>query len=194
MKSFVPCLSVLFAVLLLPVRAAGEQAAPADKPAVTLPSSARVVEKIFGLPGLPNLGRVSPTFYRGAQPENDGFSTLRAMGIRTVINLRLKHSERDEVEAAGMRSIEIPMNAFTSVKEDDIRRILAILADEGNHPVFLHCKHGKDRTGLIVALYRMDEQGWPKAEAVDEMEDYGFNGALFKLKRYIRAYRPKRGL
>jgi hypothetical protein len=71
---------------------------------VSLPEGARISEKIFGLPGLSNVGRVSSGIYRGAQPEREGYATLKNMGIRTVVNLRSQHSEREEVKAAGMRS------------------------------------------------------------------------------------------
>ena len=157
---------------------------------VALPGRAKVTEKIFGLPALPRFGRVSPTIYRGAQPEEGGFTLLKAMGIRTVVNLRYRHRERETVEAAGMRSVEIPMNSFSRVDENTVRQVLAILADTDNHPVFLHCRHGKDRTGMIIALYRMTYQGWSKEAAVAEMKDYGFNDTLFQLKNYVRDYEP----
>jgi protein tyrosine/serine phosphatase len=181
-----PCLPglLLSLLVLLPGPAAGETAG------VALPERAGVAEKIFGLPELPNLGRVSPTFYRGAQPGEGGFALLKRMGIRTVINLRYTHSEKEEVEAAGLRSVEVPMNTFGRVDEDAVQKVLSVLAAGESHPVFLHCRHGKDRTGMIVALYRMAHQGWSKEAAVAEMKDYGFNSTLFRLKNYVRDYNP----
>ena len=70
---------------------------------VFLPRDVRVSERLFGLPGLTNVGRVANGIFRGAQPKPEGYATLKAMGVRTVINLRSRHGEREAVEAAGMR-------------------------------------------------------------------------------------------
>jgi protein tyrosine/serine phosphatase len=76
---------------------------------------------------------------------------------------------------------------------DDINRgkmdrIVAIMADPANQPVFVHCKLGKDRTGIVVAAYRMKVEGWPFTLAESEMESFGFNGVWINLKSFIRSY------
>ncbi|MGZ9148741.1 MAG: hypothetical protein ACXW4G_10250 [Candidatus Deferrimicrobiaceae bacterium] len=58
---------------------------------VFLPGNVRVSEHLFGLPGLTNVGRVANGIFRGAQPKPEGYATLKAMGVRTVINLRTRH-------------------------------------------------------------------------------------------------------
>ncbi len=100
---------------------------------------------------------------------------LWKMGIRTVVNLRLSHSERTAVEAAGMRSIEIPMDTMKKIDPAAVRKALSALTDPANQPVFVHCTHGKDRTGVVVAVYRLEVDGWREPEAEAEMEACGFS-------------------
>ena len=98
--------------------------------------------------GLPNLNRITDTLYRGAQPDEEGFRTLEAMGVKTVVNLRSFHSDRDE-----MGDLEddfdyehITMKAWHP-EDKEVVRFLRIVTDPERRPVFFHCKHGADRTG-----------------------------------------------
>ena len=154
-----------------------------------LPGNDRVSERLFGLPGLAVVGRVAPGIYRGAQPESEGYATLKAMGIRTVINFRERHGEREAVEAAGMRYVEIPMSFLTKADPAVVRKALSVMTDPANQPVFLHCSVGMDRSGVVVAVYRMEVDGWSKAEAVVEMESFGFHWIWFQLKKTATEWR-----
>jgi protein tyrosine/serine phosphatase len=143
------------------------------------------------MPGLPNLHKVSDQLYRGAQPEPEGFVNLKAMGIKTVVNLRSMHSDEDEMEEAGMTGkldyVHIKINTFRP-KEDNVIRFLRVMADPKRHPVFVHCKHGADRTGTMAAFYRIIFQGWTKQEALKEMTKggYGFHSIWKNLLELIR--------
>lgn len=154
---------------------------------VTLPEGTRVSEKIFSLNGLPNAGRVSPVIYRGAQPLQEGYETLKSMGIKTVINLR-NHSEKKEVEAAGMRSIEVPLSVLRDVDIKVIDKIIDMMTDPANQPVYVHCRQGQDRTGIVIAAYRMKVEGWSLKEAGAEMQAFGFNDIWHELKEFVRKY------
>jgi len=128
--------------------------------------------------GLPNLARIEPDLYRGAQPEPAGLAALREMGVRTIVNLRWAHSDRDEVKAAGLADdafdlIEIPMLASQPDLERT-RAFLAVAADPAQRPLFFHCKHGADRTGAMAAAYRIVVQGWTADDAIAEMTGGGF--------------------
>jgi len=153
-----------------------------------LPRKYRVSERLFGLPGLDSVGRVAFGIYRGAQPEPEGYATLKAMGIRTVINLRTRHGERKAVEAAGMRYVEIPMSFWKDVDPAVVRMALSVMTDPVNQPVFVHCSRGVDRTGVVAAVYRMEVDGWSEAEAEAEMEAFGFHEIWSQLKEYVRGY------
>jgi len=133
------------------------------------------------LPSLPNAYRVSTHLYRGAQLGPEGFRELRSLGIRTVVNLRSMHSDRDEMREAGLEPgeidlVTIPMHAWHPETEDVVR-FLRIVGDAGRTPVFVHCQHGADRTGFLVAAYRMVVEGWSAADAIREMREggYGFH-------------------
>ena len=123
--------------------------------------------------GLPNLYQVTPTLYRGAQPSAVGMRGLRAMGIKTVLNLRSFSSDRDKLRDTGLVYEQIPMKAWHPERED-IVRFLQITTDKGRQPVFVHCQHGADRTGLMCAIYRVAVCGWTKEEAIREMTQGGF--------------------
>jgi len=152
------------------------------------PRNFRVSERLFGLPGLTNVGRVANGIFRGAQPEPEGYATLKTMGIRTVINLRTCHGERRAVEAAGMRYVEIPMSFWRDVDPAVVRKALSAMTDPANQPVFVHCSRGADRMGVVAAVYRMEVDGWSEAEAEAEMEAFGFHEIWSQLKEYVRRY------
>ncbi len=48
-------------------------------------------------------------------------------------------------------------------------------------PIYVHCEHGKDRTGLVIALYRMRADGWSQEQAAAEMKEMGHTGLLDEL-------------
>ena len=155
---------------------------------VFLPGNVRVSEHLFGLPGLTNVGRVANGIFRGAQPEPEGYTTLKAMGVRTVINLRTRHGEREAVEAAGMRYVEIPMSFWKDVDPAVVRMALSVMTDPVNQPVFVHCSRGKDRMEVVAAVYRMEVDGWSEAEAEAEMEAFGFHEFWSQYKEFVRRY------
>ncbi len=100
------------------------------------------------------LQKVADEVYRGAQPTTQGFQELYKMGIKTVVNLRFRHSDLDELGKIGLAYIEIPMNAWHP-KDEDVVKFLQIVTDPEKVPVFVHCQHGADRTGVMVASYRI---------------------------------------
>jgi protein tyrosine/serine phosphatase len=115
------------------------------------------------------------------------------MGIRTVINLRTRHGERKAVEAAGMRYLEIPMSFWKDVDPAVVRMALSTMTDPANQPVYVHCSRGKDRTGVLAAVYRMEVDGWSNAEAEAEMEAFGFHEIWSQLREFVRRYPEGRG-
>ncbi len=152
--------------------------------------SYRTSEHLLGLPGLSNVGRFNQNLYRGAQPTTDGFQTLWIMGVRTVLALRILDSEKKIVESYGMRYIPLPMSTFTKVNVNILHEALKVMRDENNWPVFVHCQHGADRTGVVCAVYRMQYDGWVEREAEQEMQDFGFHDVWVWLKMFVRWYRP----
>jgi protein tyrosine/serine phosphatase len=98
---------------------------------------------------------------------------LKKMGIKTVINLRSFHSDRDELKGTGLAYEHLFMKAWHPEREE-AERFLQIVTDPARTPVLVHCQHGADRTGTLCAIYRIAVQDWPKEEAIREMTDGGF--------------------
>lgn len=156
--------------------------APA-RPAAQAPT-ATVAAPRDDLPGLTNFARVSPVLYRGAQPSPLGFRTLKAMGVRTIVNLRSAHSDREAIAGLGLRYVEIPSYAW-SPNHDVVAKVLAVVRDPANQPVFVHCQHGADRTGYTMASYRIVEQGWDHDRALRELRRFGFHSVWGAIPSYI---------
>jgi tyrosine-protein phosphatase SIW14 len=151
--------------------------------------------RIEGKAGLPNLALMAPGIYRGGQPSAEGFRTLKEMGVRTVIGFRSNTSTKDEVEAAGLASVELPIQASVFGSEpptdEQIELFFRTALDPARRPVFFHCKHGKDRTGTMAALYRIEVDGWTNDEAIEEMQSFGYHDIYKDLIEFVRTYRPR---
>jgi tyrosine-protein phosphatase SIW14 len=144
--------------------------------------------------GIKNFYQVDPQVFRGAQPTKDGFKYLASIGVKTVIDLREadKRSKTEEklVTSVGMKYVNVPMTGLTAPTETEIGRILAILeADSG--AVFLHCKRGADRTGVAIASYRIDHDGWDNARALSEAMSRGMSLFQIPRQKYILGFRPR---
>ena len=134
--------------------------------------------------GAPNLHRVTPNVYRSAQPTQEGFRNLEKLGIKTVVNLRSFH--RDRLKGTSLKEIRIEMNAWHP-EEEDVVQAMRVLLDEGGGPYLVHCMQGADRTGMIIAAYRIIIQDWSREDAIDEMVNGGYDHHLIwsDISRYL---------
>lgn len=155
---------IVFVSLLMATAIAGAEPA-ANRPAAWA--------QPLDVKGVPNLHKVSDTLYRSAQPTAKGFRNLKQMGIKTVLNLRAFHSDRDEMGDTGIRGEHIYMKTWHPEREDAVN-FLRIVTDPQRATVLVHCQHGADRTGTMCAIYRVAVQSWTKEEAVREMTEGGF--------------------
>jgi len=150
--------------------------------------------------GMPNFYRVADNLYRSAQPSALGLSEAQKIGIKTVINLRAFHSDKEELVATNLKSERIYFKTWHP-EEEDVVRFLKIVSNTNSGPFLVHCQHGADRTGTMVAIYRMAVQGWTRDAAIKEMVDggYGYHAMWKNLVRYLNevdvpALRRKAGL
>ena len=139
------------------------------------------------LPGVPGFAKVSDVLYRGAQPTREGFIELEKLGVRSVINLRSLHSDRELLEGSGLEYFRVSFKPW-HVEEEDVVHFLKIATDVENQPVFVHCALGVDRTGTMVAVYRMYVEGWTAEEAMAEIEEMGFHEAWENMRGYLRSF------
>lgn len=141
-----------------------------------------------------NFYKVSNILYRGGQPSADGIKELKAMGIKTIINLRIEApSDRSLAEKYGIRYYDISMSP-TDIRDSHAQKFLDVLSNPLNHPVFVHCRYGSDRTGAMVGIYRIAFEDWSRAYAVDEMKNGGFKfSPIFaNLAKYLNAFKIDR--
>jgi len=143
------------------------------------------------LVGLPNFAQVSEGLYRGAQPTAAGFTELKKMGIKTVVNLRAMHSDRDKLRGTGLQYAAIPCDAWHP-EEEDVAAFLKVVIDPANRPVFVHCQHGADRTGMMTAAYRMVEEGWTAEDAMAELPRFGFHPVFKDIQKYLKGFDVER--
>jgi protein tyrosine/serine phosphatase len=139
-------------------------------------------------PGLPNLHRVSSVLYRGAQPSREGMLQLEQMGVKTVVDLRGFHDDTDKLPGTKLSCVTIRFYTWHP-EDDDMVRFLKTVTDINKQPVFVHCERGIDRTGTMVAVYRMAVQGWSKDEAIREMTQggFGYDNLFPNLVAYLKA-------
>ena len=161
----------IVSLLLLLAQPAVAQPAPRERPvhwATTIINT-----------GLENLYRVSPDLYRCEQPEKKDIPDLKAVGIQSILNLRRYNSDPKELTAAGFTPLLQRMEA-DDLTADDLVAALRLIRD-ARKPVLVHCWHGSDRTGSVVAAYRIVFQGWTAAAALDELRfgGYGYHEKTF---------------
>jgi len=126
--------------------------------------------------GVPRLAQVSPYLFRGAQPSDEGLAELKKMGISIIVDMRTgsRKSEQEKVTKLGMQYVQIPWHC-PFPRDPTFAQFLKIMEDNPQKKVFVHCRLGDDRTGMAVAAYRMAEQGWSAEQAMQEMQQFGFD-------------------
>ena len=142
--------------------------------------------------GIPNFGKVSDSLYRGAQPDHAAMQRLKAMGVKSVINLRMTNDlwnlEQAEATAGSMSYTNIPLDALSAPTDAQVASVLAAISLMPK-PVFVHCRYGCDRTGTIIACYRIQQDHWSNARALKEAEDYGISPLEVGMRNFIKHFK-----
>lgn len=158
---------------------------------------------------IPNLRIVSDSLIRGGQPEPRGLDVLKNGGVRTIVNLCGSSSglvslfrgggaaaceteelrnERATAEKLGLNFVSIPLDVFRRPGEESLQKFVDVIHDADNGPIFLHCLHGRDRTGLMTAIYRVSCDGWQPDKAYAEMLECGFDATFTHLSDAMFAF------
>jgi tyrosine-protein phosphatase SIW14 len=143
-------------------------------------------------PGVPNFHQVDVNLFRGAQPTAAGFKSLANLGVKTVIDLRegREHAdmERKIVEAAGMHYVQVPMRGLAAPNDEQIGTVFKLLSDSSSWPAFVHCKRGADRTGTVIACYRISHDHWKNDKALAEAKIHGMSRIEWAMQHYILSF------
>jgi protein tyrosine/serine phosphatase len=141
-----------------------------------------------------NFGQVNDHIYRGGEPTEDGLRALKAAHVVLDVDLRESSSateqERRIAQSLGMQYVNISLPAFSAPRLDDVKRVLSLLEPDDAGKIFVHCRRGKDRTGTIVACYRVQHDGWNNERAAAEARRYGMSRAERGMHSFILHFRP----
>lgn len=143
-----------------------------------------------------NFKKYNDNYYRGANPKNSKqYEDLKALGVKTIIDLRnmrdpLEHKlEEKKAEKYGLKYFKIRLRPWTPPKKKEIEEFFKIVDNPEYQPVFVHCTYGEDRTGIMSALYRAENDKWSFEEAYDEMLEMGYHNRLYsRLKKFLKKH------
>jgi tyrosine-protein phosphatase SIW14 len=145
--------------------------------------------------GVPNFGEVTPTLYRGGLLNPMGMKALKRLGMNVIIDTHANDvTEEKIVEGLGMKYVAIPWHCPWP-HDEVFAKFLQVLHENKGKKIFVHCRLGDDRTGMMVAAYRMAEEGWTADEAMREMKSFGFSRSHHLLCPGLAGYEkefPKR--
>jgi protein tyrosine/serine phosphatase len=123
--------------------------------------------------------------YRCEQPDSLGFKIIDSIGIKSVLSLRAYHKDNDLINKLPLKLYNVAINPYY-FGDDEIIKALRIIGNSPK-PIIIHCNIGGDRTGVLIAIYRIIYQNWSKEKAIKEMKDggYGFHWIFFNMPHYI---------
>ena len=175
-KIYRSSLSVLFAVFSLILAASSTAFSQDNKAGITIK----------------NFGQMDDRFYRGGQPKEDEYKELAALGIGTVIDLRDDPAsyEKQSVEAAGMKYVNIPMSDKQYPETAKIEQFLKLVDDPSTGKFYVHCAGGRHRTGVMGAVYRFNHYNWNYDQVYAEMKKFDFYTRFGHgdLKKFVQDY------
>ena len=182
-KNFAPVLVFFFMALTL-------------KPAFSSAADSELTSKLEC--SIFNFHEIEPGFYRSGRIPPENCPDLKAFGIKTVINFidRKKESSEEEarLHALGIETVWIPWNGFDYPKDEYVEKFLQTVRDSYKRPILVHCKRGAERTGLMIACWRIAEKGWAADQALEEMRKLKFREFWYgHLKKYIYNFAKRYG-
>jgi protein tyrosine/serine phosphatase len=142
-----------------------------------------------------NFGQMDERFYRGAQPKERDYESLKALGITTVVDLQAepKDYEKQMVESLGMRYVNIPMVGKTYPTDEAVQAFLKLVDDPNTGKFYVHCAGGRHRTGAMGAVYRFTKYNWNYDQVYAEMKKYDFytSWGHGDFKTFVKDYAAK---
>jgi tyrosine-protein phosphatase SIW14 len=160
--------------------------ATAPRPVIAIPA-----EKL-NIAGVHNAGKISDALFRGGQPSTQGLAELKKLGVTTIVDLRGNRGEvnweRRQSEMLRMHFVNISVRGWSTPTDAQVAQFLKLFEDK-YQKVFVHCRYGEDRTGVMVAAYRIAEQKWTADQALREMNSFGFHYHWYRgMRAYVRSF------
>ena len=141
-----------------------------------------------------NFGVVNDNLYRGGSPTDDALQELKALGVNLVIDLREdgqgRQIEQEKVEHLGIHYSQVPMHAIAAPTPAEIQQALSLILRNPTAKVYVHCLRGKDRTGTVIACYRIQHDGWDNRRALQEAKEYGMSNFERAMQSFILRFTP----
>lgn len=144
--------------------------------------------------GIRRAAWIDSTLMRGGRPGSAGLVALKTFGFRTIVNFDRDDGEQREAARLGLDHFEIPLTAHlwsSPPREDQVRTFHELVSDPRRRPLFFHCRHGRDRTGMMAALHRIEVDGWTAIAAVREMQSFGYCDWYRDLIDFVMSYIPR---
>jgi tyrosine-protein phosphatase SIW14 len=143
---------------------------------------------------LSNFQQVSDSLCRGAQPSAEGFRELAKMGVHTVLDLRAaggrSSKEAELVRSLGLQYVSIPLDGFQAPTTDEVAKIFAVFNDQTAGKIFVHCRRGADRTGTVLAMYRIQHDHWTNQQALNEAKSMKMASTEKLMRKFVLDYTP----
>jgi len=138
-------------------------------------------QKVVTPPGIKNFGKINDNYFRGSQPTRSQVAALKAMGVKTIIDLRKDYvpEARQWASEQGLNYFNLPLLPGRRATKAQTEYFLRLVNDPANAPVYVHCKGGRHRTGAMTAVYRISHDGWTAEQAFKEMKKYDFEDGFF---------------
>lgn len=180
----------IWAILNLPRESAWSQTKEQ-----TQPPAVRAIGRKLSEAGVRNFGEVTPTLYRGGLVNGSGIKALKKLGMNVIVDTHANDtSEQEEVQKLGMKYVAIPWHCPWP-HDEVFAKFLKVVHENKGKKIFVHCRLGDDRTGMMVAAYRIAEEQWTAEEAMKEMKSFGFTKSHHficpSLARYEKSF-PER--
>ena len=159
-NSFPRVLATLVSIFALAIMASAQTSQQAD----------------FSNVKIKNFGQMDERFYRGAQPKEKDYESLKALGINTVIDLQAEPKDyaKQIVESLGMRYVNIPMIGKKYPTGEAVAAFTKLVDDPNTGKFFVHCAGGRHRTGAMGAVYRFNKYNWNYDHVYAERKKYDF--------------------
>ena|SRR5688500_16298529 len=138
-------------------------------------------QRVVTTPEIKNFGKVNDNYFRGSQPTQSQMAALKAMGVKTIIDLRRDYvpEARQWASELGLNYFNLPLKPSKPATAEQTEYFLRLVNNPANAPVYVHCKGGRHRTGAMTGVYRISHDGWTAQQAFDEMMKYEFDNGFF---------------